>query len=252
MEKEFKLKTSQLFSEITGQRDRWEKQQGTSAATGVFKRLTGDFWASHNCVLDGLGPGPIAEQESRQNKRQNQLEDHLKSSHWFLEKVRKNIGPTSADLQELHARLMGQSVSRLSNYRQTPATPLMEGHFPVESEMVPLLVENALQWFQADSFGEMHEVEQTALVLLKLTDIQPFERYNGKTLRLFSNFFLLRAGYPPAVIRSELAGRYSLALQKALCYQTGPLVELLTESVSFALGYCLGENSSSPPFVILD
>jgi len=147
---------------------------------------------------------------------------------------------------------MGQSQDRPADYRQAPAAPLLESHDPAEPELVPRLVDTALQWCRADSFAEMHEVEQAALVLLKLTDIQPFDRHNGMTLRVFSNFFLVRAGYPPAVIRSELAGRYSMALQKALCYQTGPLVELLTESVAFSLGTCLGESPSPPLLVVLD
>lgn len=248
----FELKTRRLFAGIIDQRDRWKQRQASAGATVSFEQLTGDLWAGHNCALDEPGQGTGPEPESRQTERRRQLECHVKASRWLLEKSRPNTLPTAADLRRLHARLMGQPAGRLSDYRQAPAAPLLEGHDPTEREMVPHLVENALQWCRADSFGEMHEVEQAALVLLKLTDIQPFDRHNGKTLRLFSNFFLLRAGYPPAVIRSELAGRYMLALQKALCYETGPLVELLTDSVAFSLGYCLGEAPSPPPFVVLD
>ena len=248
----FELKTRRLFAGIIDQRDRWTQRQRSSGADVTFERLTGEVWARHNCALDqpGEGAGPVP--ESWQNERRRHQECHVKAWRWFLERARQSAAPTPTDLRQLHSRLMGQPAGRQSDYRHAPATPLLESHDPAESELVPDLVDTALQWCQADSFGEMHEVEQAALVLLKLIDIQPFDQHNGTTLRLFSHFFLVRAGYPPAVIRSEMAGRYSMAVQKALCYQTGPLVELLTESVAFSLGYCLGEPPAPPPFVVLD
>ena len=248
----FELKTRRLFAGIIGQRDRWVQRQGAPGANAAFASLTGDVWARHNCALDRPEEGGGPEPESRRNKGRRQQERHVKACRWFLERARHSAAPTPSDLRQLHSRLTGQPEGRPSDYRQASAAPLLESHDPAEPELVPPLVDTALQWCRADSFAEMHEVEQAALVLLKLTDIQPFDRHNGTTLRLFSNFFLVRAGYPPAVIRSELAGRYSIALQKALCYQTGPLVELLTDSVAFSLRYCLEEPPSPPSLVVLD
>lgn len=248
----FELKTRRLFAGIIDQRDRWTQRQRSSGADVTFERLTGEVWARHNCALDRSGEGVDPEPDSRQYEGRRQQERHLEAGRWFLERAQQSAAPTPADLRNLHSRLVGQWQGRPAGYRQVPAAPLLESHEPAEPELVPQLVDTALEWCRADSFAEMHEVEQAALVLLKLTDIQPFDRHNGKTLRLFSNFFLVRAGYPPAVIRSELAGRYSMAVRKALCYQTGPLVELLTESVAFSLGYCLGEPPGPPPFVVLD
>ena len=252
MENGFELKTRRLFAGIIGQRDLWTGRKETSGAKVAFERLTGDLWARHNCALDRPEEGVEPGQGSRQDEGRRQRERHVKACRWFLESARQSTAPTATDLRQVHSRLMGEAEGRPSAYRHAPAAPLVEGHDPAEPELVSELVDTALQWCQADSFGEMHEVEQAALVLLKLTDIQPFDRQNGKTLRLFSNFFLVRAGYPPAVIRSELAGQYRLALQKALCYQTGPLVELLTESVAFSLGFCLGKPPAPPLFVVLD
>lgn len=252
VENGFELKTRRLFGGIIGQRDRWRQKQGAPGANQAFERLTGDVWAGHNCALDRSGEGDAPVPESRRDERRPHHECHVRAWRWFLERTRQTAAPTPTDLQQLHSRLVGQPVDRLSDYRHGPAAPLLETHDPAEPELVPQLVDAALEWCRADSFAEMHEVEQAALVLLKLTDIQPFDRDNGKTLRLFSNFFLVKAGYPPAVIRSELAGRYSMALQKALCYQTGPLVELLTESVAFSLGYCLEEPPGPPSLVVLD
>ena len=203
----FELKTRRLFAGIIGQRDRWTQRQGAPGANAAFERLTGEVWARHNCALDPSGEGTAPLPESRQDEGRRHHERHVKAWRWFLEIAQQSAAPTPADLRNLHSRLMGQSQDRPADYRQAPAAPLLESHDPAEPELVPRLVDTALQWCRADSFAEMHEVEQAALVLLKLTDIQPFDRHNGMTLRVFSNFFLVRAGYPPAVIRSELAGR---------------------------------------------
>ncbi len=87
------------------------------------------------------------------------------------------------------------------------------GHEPTEAELVGPVIDNALGWFQSESFAQMHEVEKSALMLIKLLDVQPFDDANGRTLRLFSNFFLLKAGYPPAVIPASQASEYALALK---------------------------------------
>src|SRR6185295_1418116 len=107
--------------------------------------------------------------------------------------------------------------------------------------LVPDVVENALEWFKAESFRQMHEVERAALMLAKLVDIHPFAEANGSTIRLFSNFYLLKAGYPPAVISASKAGEYAIAIQSAIRLHTQAIIDLLTESVHEALCFCLDE-----------
>ena len=76
----------------------------------------------------------------------------------------------------------------------------------------------------------MHEVEKSALMLIKLLDVQPFDEANGRTLRLFSNFFLLKAGYPPAIIPASQADQYAVAIQRSLGFDTQPIIDLIAEA----------------------
>jgi len=108
-----------------------------------------------------------------------------------------------------------------------------------------------LEWFNSDSFHEMHEVEKTALILIKLIDIWPFEEGNGRTLRLFANFFLLKSGYPPAIIPSDKAPQYAAAIQNSFRFHTQPLIDLLTEAVLQGLRYCLAEPTGPPQLHII-
>lgn len=251
MGNEFELKTRQQFAGLIAQRDLWKQRPGSPKDALPYDQLVGTYWARHNCALEEPEQASSWRVEVLDCERERQVGFHLQASRWFLKRTRQEGDLTSSDLRHLHSLLMGRVGGPGTGYRQSPASPLVEGHDSAEWELVPDLVENSLEWFHAGSFGEMHEVEKAALMLLKLTDIQPFDQYNGKTLRLFSNFFLLKAGYPPAVIPSDQADRYTLAIQNALRFQTRQLVELLTESVARILGLCLGETVSPSPFVVL-
>jgi len=117
--------------------------------------------------------------------------------------------------------------------------------------LVPDLVENALDWFRTESFHQMHEVEKMALMLAKLVDIHPFEEANGRTIRLVSNFYLLKAGYPPAVISASRASEYAIAIRSAMCFHTQPIIDLLTEALHQALAFCLNEPIPPPELKVL-
>ena len=125
------------------------------------------------------------------------------------------------------------------------------GHEPTEAELVGPVIDNALGWFQSESFAQMHEVEKSALMLIKLLDVQPFDEANGRTLRLFSNFFLLKAGYPPAIIPASQASEYALAVQSALRFDTQPIIDVIADATDRSLRWCLGEPPAPPKLKVL-
>ncbi len=152
---------------------------------------------------------------------------------------------------ELHHLLVTGKAEGTTRFRETEIEPICAGHEPIESVLVPDVVENALEWFTAESFHQMHEVEKTALMLAKLIDIHPFAEANGSTIRLFSNFYLLKAGYPPAVISASRASEYAIAIQRAFHLHTQPVIDLLTESAHQALSFCLDEPTPPPQLKVL-
>lgn len=66
--------------------------------------------------------------------------------------------------------------------------------------------------------------------------IRPFFDGNGRTGRLLLNFELMKAGYPPAIIRKEDRLAYYDALDKAcVSGDYGDIARLVAESVQRAL-----------------
>lgn len=106
---------------------------------------------------------------------------------------------------------------------------------PVPAASLPAILESACQWFAADSFVELHPIEQASIVFLRLIEIQPFEQHNESTAILAASLFTLRSGLPPIVIQLESLAAYRKALEESARMNTTPMVELIAEAVEKTL-----------------
>jgi Fic family protein len=247
----FELKTRFQFAGIIEKRDRWSATRREPSARQRWKELTGPDWARQNCALDEIRESDRWNSEVLDPDRARQLKCHMAAAQLLMRLSDEKSSLSPDDLLETHRLMLSTVDSTAGCFRRRDVKPLAEGHEPTEVELVPAVVENALEWFQSDSFAEMHEVEKTALMLIKLMDIQPFEAGNGKTLRLFSNFFLLESGYPPAIIPPYRASQYAIAMQNSLRFHTQPIIDLITESVDQVLSYLLNEPAAPPRLTVL-
>jgi Fic family protein len=74
-------------------------------------------------------------------------------------------------------------------------------------------MQQLIAWYE--SAGDMHHIERAAELHTLFVKIHPFVDGNGRTGRLLLNFELMKAGYPPAVIRKEDRVVYYDALDEA-------------------------------------
>ena len=107
---------------------------------------------------------------------------------------------------------------------------------PVPPESLPALIEIACQWYSAESFAELNPIEQSAIVLLRLTELQPFEDANQQTALVAASLFTLRSELPPIIIKPEMKAAYDNALVEANRMNTKPMVDVIGESVGSSLG----------------
>jgi len=110
----------------------------------------------------------------------------------------------------------------------------------IKSEQLPVLLESALNWYTADSFTELNPVEQSALVLLRLLDIEPFADENERTALLAASLLTLRSDLPPIILKPELQTKYRNALDEARRMNTQPMVETIAVSIENSLDEMLG------------
>lgn len=105
----------------------------------------------------------------------------------------------------------------------------------VTAEHIPMILEVACRWFAAESFAELNPAEQSAIVLLRMIELQPFEGANLQLGLITAGFYTMRRGLPPLVIPSENAPRFKAAIEEGLKANTKPLVEVIAESLERSL-----------------
>ncbi len=116
--------------------------------------------------------------------------------------------------------------------REGPPVAAYQGHKAPGPEALGVLLENAAEWFTVESFtADFHPVEQAALALIRICDLQPFPTNNELTARVAASLFTLRAGFPPVIVHHELEEEYRRAILHAMHMDTQLIVDLLARSV---------------------
>lgn len=138
---------------------------------------------------------------------------------------------TSDLLRELHALIFLEIDEKAGFYRESSGKPIAPNHQPVPADVLPILVDNALDWFNTDSFRELHPLEQAWLVHLRIVDLQPFEKGNSRLARLVASIYAERLELAPIIINPKEQEFYTYAVNNSLVMITQPGVELFARSV---------------------
>lgn len=138
---------------------------------------------------------------------------------------------TSDLLRELHALIFSELDEKAGFYRESSGNAIAPNHQPAPADVLPILVDNALDWFNTDSFRELHPIEQAWLVHLRIVDLQPFEKGNSRLARLIASLYAERVGLAPIIISQKEQEFYTYAVNNSLMMITQPGVELFARSV---------------------
>jgi len=135
-------------------------------------------------------------------------------------------------VQEIHGmvtrgQLMDSGKYRTHNVRITGA----KKNPPDFSKLVPLM-DRLLGDIRKMKGPEMIVA---ALLHYRFVEIHPFSDGNGRVARLLSNLYLMRAGFPPIVLKKEDRKRYYQCLNKADGGNTGPFVNFVAKAVDEGL-----------------
>jgi Fic family protein len=87
-------------------------------------------------------------------------------------------------------------------------------HTPPEPYKIQEQMESLMNWYNGEA-QNLHTVVRGAMLHAIFVGIHPFIDGNGRTSRLLLNLELMKAGYPPIIIRVENRLTYYNALDKA-------------------------------------
>jgi len=157
---------------------------------------------------------------------------------------------TEADIREMHKILLkepyevdavtpdGRIVKkkvRLGEYKTEPNCVRMKSgeiHNYVQPEDVPAKMAELIQWHrQQDAKHDLHPLLHAGLVHYKFVEIHPFDDGNGRMARILMNLILMRAGFPPVVIKLQGREPYIAALRRADAGETDGIVSFVGQNL---------------------
>ena len=99
-------------------------------------------------------------------------------------------------------------------------------------------LDNLIDWLASETGSAMFPAERMALWFGRFLDIAPFTRGNFRTAHLFLNHFAAHAGYPLMTLTLDEAEPVRREVERALMFDTAPLVDRFTEALSRSLARC--------------
>lgn len=128
-----------------------------------------------------------------------------------LAEDRNRIG--EREIKQIHALVVrGTMPEEQGKYRTVNVKAAGTEHTYPDHLQVPSLMSEFSEQILNSS---LHPVEQAIKAHYDFVSIHPFRDGNGRTGRLLMNLFLLRAGYPSAILRVERRSEYINALVHA-------------------------------------
>lgn len=214
-----------------------------------------DLLAREREAWDNARQAPDARAQIEARTRQEQIEQALRRAgrgidgRRLLEAARL-VSAWAADaeakfgverLLDLHRAVTGASGA-MDFLRKTEPAPICATHEPTPALILPRMLDNAFDWFDTESFMDLHPVERAAVVYLRLLDLHPFSSHTETTATLAAGFYTEREGMPPLVIFADdlTQARYARALEAAFRMLTQPLVEFFAEMLTRTMRIGLG------------
>jgi Fic family protein len=136
----------------------------------------------------------------------------------FVEEVVAKNEPLSEWLiRNIHGLVLkGIDDGEAGRYRQENVVIAGASTTPPDFLHLPQEMGSLIHWHEATT--GLHPVERAAELHTRFVKIRPFVDGNGRTGRLLLNLELMKAGYPPAIIRKEDRLSYYDALDEACAH----------------------------------
>jgi len=116
------------------------------------------------------------------------------------------------DILNIHQKILEKIDDSSAGRYRTVAVRIAGSRVVLPNPLkIPDLMKELVEWL---SEVGVNPLKLAADAHYKLVSIHPFVDGNGRTARLLLNLILMRAGYPPAVIRKEDRNKYIDSLEK--------------------------------------
>lgn len=134
----------------------------------------------------------------------------------FVEEIVRNKEPLSEwQIKNLHHLILkGINDQYAGVYRDQQVFISGATHTPPAPYLIKEEMENLINWYEQET-KQMHPITRGAILHAIFLGIHPFIDGNGRSSRLLLNLEMMKAGFPPVVIKVENRLAYYEALDKA-------------------------------------
>jgi Fic family protein len=130
-----------------------------------------------------------------------------------------------------------QKQIQIGQYKQLPnSVRLRSGkmHQFASPEETPAKMTDLMDWYYNQS-KNLQPFHVAAYFHHQFVSIHPFDDGNGRVARLVMNFILLKAGYPPVIIKAKDKENYYAALRKADAKDEASFMGYITDQLIWSL-----------------
>ncbi len=168
----------------------------------------------------------------------NELVEAQQAALALIEKAAAKASEPDLDLD------LVREVHRIANpgsdgtFRDGDIAPQFKNARPSPARFIEAKLDNLLQWLSTESGRDMFPAARMALWFARFVEIAPFEHGNFRTAHLLTNFFAATAGFPPVTLSLEDAESIRNEVERAIEFDTAPLVERFSRALENALRTC--------------
>jgi len=167
------------------------------------------------------------------------LKEHLEATNHgkaidFVESLVKKPKIEEQDVLNLHAIILDRIDQENAGFYRRGAVRISGTDYsPPNAAKVPKLMHEVYSLLNTKG-GE--PIEAAALIHQRFVDIHPFIDGNGRTARLLLNLYLMRNGYPPAILlRAERKKYIRTIIEGQMDSDYAPFVNFIAKAVERSL-----------------
>lgn len=156
---------------------------------------------------------------------------------FYVEDIVRNEEPFSEQqVKHVHQLILKGIDDRYAGvYRDQQVFISGATHIPPSPLKIQEQIDGLMSWYSGEA-QELHPIVRGAMLHVTFVGIHPFIDGNGRTSRLLLNLELMKAGYPPIIIRVENRLAYYDALDKAHTKEDyKSFIELVAKEVDASL-----------------
>jgi Fic family protein len=241
----FQAENSALLDRLTHKKEDLDRKRPLpySALHSIRETLIAE-WSYHSNAIEGntltLNETQVVIRDGITVKGKS-LREHLEAVNHheaigLVERLAGSSGPiTLSNVLDIH-RIVLLVIERdyAGRFRNGSVRINGANFLPPNALKVPVMME---EWenFVNHSAPSLHPAIAVAVLHHRFVWIHPFFDGNGRTARLVMNLYLMRLGFPPAIILKQDRQKYFNALQQTNNGRFGKLILLVAQAIERSL-----------------